>query len=89
VIHQVLGWLPVLQARIRERPADEGPLTAVKEALFRPTTWWRHETGTAVVVQRWAAGRAPWRVWKTWHSLVKPRELNPFARKRGRKERRE
>jgi AcrR family transcriptional regulator len=36
LVDQVLGWLPVLQERIRSRPAEEDPLTAVKHALLRP-----------------------------------------------------
>jgi AcrR family transcriptional regulator len=35
VVDHVLAWLPVLQDRIRARPVEEGPLTALKEALLR------------------------------------------------------
>lgn len=35
IVDRVLAWLPVLQERIRNRPAEEDPLTAVREALTR------------------------------------------------------
>jgi AcrR family transcriptional regulator len=35
VVDHVLAWLPVLQDRIRARPVEEGPLTALKESLLR------------------------------------------------------
>lgn len=58
VVDQVLGWLPVLQAGIRERPAGEDPFTALKHALLdlqkaidtdsRPLPLWLFSDGPLV-----------------------------------------
>src|SRR5690348_5534189 len=55
VLDEALGWLPLLADAIRARPADEPPLTAVREGLRaavaqiataeRPTPLWMYTSG--------------------------------------------